>query len=527
MTNSKLTTQGRFAIILKGNLLGCPRVLRNNYLPLWAKDIKKGREGFRYMGSEFKRLKRYNATWITVRALAFAASVFLLIAGVLLMMQKLRIAQVHALWYGLAAVAGLAVGVVVFVLLRKSDMRLAEKLDQDRQLRERVQTMVAYQGEDSAMLHLQREDTENRLKQVRTVGVRFYGVVLHAMMLALALTVFLVGMELPTQAVVEPTQPTEPPYVPSKWQISALEELIEHVEKSGMASDAKQTTLEQLRQVRQTMDQKVTAGAMRNRVITAAATVYEASDASNSNDDINAALRLMGHDIRKTLAYTACALELPKVDFDVAMDEMEGTLKKAVNLTQLGQISADILATLEKTEWTEEDALSAAVVQFARDLQRASNAFTVDKDIKQTYNSIGEAVHGLKTNGALAKEQQLATRTESLYVVDTLCDIFGISNSERPEDPDHPVSKDESQDDVQGPSDGGAGGGEMQYGSDDKVYDQQNNIYDNYGNLINDYYADLIADLVDGKISPEMAEILQKYFGILYKPVEEDESTNP
>lgn len=479
------------------------------------------------MGSEFKRLKRYNVTWITIRALTFAASACMVIVGALLLMKKLHIAEAPALAYGIAAAVGLAVGAVSFWMMRKSDMRLAEKIDHDRQLRERVQTMVEYRDQDSAMLQMQRQDTENRLKQVRMVGVKFYGVVLHSLMLAVAVTVLMVGLVLPTRAVVEPTQPTEPPYVPSQWQISALEELIEHVEESGMDEAAKVPVLEQLRAVREMMDQKVTVPVMRNRVITAAAAVYAASDAANSNDDINSTLKLVSHDIRKELAFAVCSLEQNKPDFNTAMEGMEELLKKAVNLVQLSQISADILAALEKTEWTEEDALYATMAQFARDLQSASEAFTVEKDVKLTYNRIGEAIYGLKTNAALAKEQQLATRTECLYVVDTLCDIFGISNAERPEDPDHPVAKDESQDNNQGPSDGGGGTGEMQFAGDDKVYDYKNDIYVHYGELINDYYADLIADIVDGKISPELAEILQKYFGILYKPVEEGETGTP
>lgn len=479
------------------------------------------------MGSEFRRLKRYNVTWITIRALTFAASVFMVIAGAMLLMKKLHIAEVPMLGYILAAVAGLAVGVVAFLMLRKSDMRLAEKLDKDRNLRERVQTMVAYQGENSAMLHLQREDTENRLKQVRVVGIRFYGVVLHALMVAVALTVLLVGMVMPTQAVVEPTQPTEPPFVPSQWQISAVEDLIEHVENSQMDPAAKEPVLQQLRLVRQTMEQRVSVPAMRTQVILAAALVYEVSDAANSNDDVNAALKMMGHDIRKELAFSTCSLEQQKVDYNAAMENLETTLKKAANLTQLNQMSQDILAGLERINWTEEDMLYAAVAQFARDLQWASEAFTVDKNVKETYNRIGEAVHSLKTNASLAKEQQLTTRTECLYTVDTLCDIFGISNAERPQDVDMPVSKDESQDDVQRPNEGGGGTGNMQYGSDDKVYDHKENIYVQYGDLINEYYADLIADIVDGKISPELAEILQKYFGILYKPVEDENAAQP
>ena len=111
------------------------------------------------MGTQFKRLKQYNATWTVVRALAFGVSAFLLLSGVFLLLDKLRLLQLGAISFVIGAAGGIAVGIAMLLILRKTDLRLAEKIDREQKLRERVQTMVAYQEDDGAVVQLQRQDT--------------------------------------------------------------------------------------------------------------------------------------------------------------------------------------------------------------------------------------------------------------------------------------------------------------------------------------------------------------------------------
>ena len=50
-------------------------------------------ERISYMGSEFKRLKRYHQIWTMIRAMAFGVAAGLLLGGVLLLLGKMQILQ--------------------------------------------------------------------------------------------------------------------------------------------------------------------------------------------------------------------------------------------------------------------------------------------------------------------------------------------------------------------------------------------------------------------------------------------------
>ena len=65
------------------------------------------------MGSEFKRLRRYNATWTLIRAVILGASVFLLTSGIFLLLDKLEIVRLGVVGFLVGLVAGLATAGVV------------------------------------------------------------------------------------------------------------------------------------------------------------------------------------------------------------------------------------------------------------------------------------------------------------------------------------------------------------------------------------------------------------------------------
>lgn len=475
------------------------------------------------MGSQFKRLKRYNVTWSTLRALALAAAVALLAAGGLLVVQKLRIMEVQMLHYGIGIAAGVVLGLVSFLLMRRKDLRLAEVIDKEHGLRERVQTMVAYQNEDSAMLQVQREDTENRLRKVKHAGVRAYSVVAHILLLAVAVAVFMTGMSMPTKAVVVPTQPTEPPYVASEWQRATLEELIVHVQEAPINEVAKESMVTRLQALRDALDTRITYSAIKNMAISVMVDAYEVTDRVNSNDDVYKNINaVMQHSLKDSLAYVMGTLN--NAEFDEHMSKIESGLREVQNLSALGSVATDIRGVVSwTTEFDDTDPLYAALALFADELEVAGEYFT-NKDMVGTQNQVGVAVYNLRNNAAMALQLQSATKEECVYVVDTLCVIFAISDSERPQDPDqeHTVETQKPPPELEG----SPGSGEMQYASDDEVYDPDQNTHVHYGELIHDYYAEMLQDARDGKYSDDLADFLMKYFGDLYIS-EEDRVPEP
>ena len=162
----------------------------------------------------------------------------------------------------------------------------------------------------------------------------------------------------------------------------------------------------------------------------------------------------------------------------------------------------------------EKDPLYAAVATFAQELHLAGDAEAAENP-EEARKNLGVAVNNLKNAANLALTQQDLTKEECVYVVDTLCDIFAISASQRPADPDE--SFDQINNNNPPPaSDGGAGPGDMQYAGKDQIYDYQKDEYDLYGKLMDERYYPLMRNkLKDGSLPEEMIEFIQNYFNEL------------
>ena len=374
--------------------------------------------------------------------------------------------------------------------------------------------MVEYRDQDTAMLQVQREDTEARLKGVRHYGQHPLALGAHFVALYIALVVLMVGVVLPVQAVPQPTQPTEPPFEASEWQKAALEELIVHVEKSEMLVTAKEPVVAKLWELRDALDTKLTSKNVQLLVIDAIRYAYQKTDEVNSNDEIHDVIqRKVLHEQSDELAYALGAIgnkdregHIAAIGEVLAQDDMLPTLKGLALMLEealTGVVGFD-----------ENDPLYAAVATFAQELHPAGDAEAAENP-EEARKNLGVAVNNLKNAANLALTQQDLTKEECVYVVDTLCDIFAISASQRPADPDE--SFDQINNNNPPPaSDGGAGPGDMQYAGKDQIYDYQKDEYDLYGELMKERYYPLMRNkLKDGSLPEEMIEFIQNYFNEL------------
>jgi hypothetical protein len=114
-------------------------------------------------------------------------------------------------------------------------------------------------------------------------------------------------------------------------------------------------------------------------------------------------------------------------------------------------------------------------------------------------------------------------------VVQTLCNLFGISKSELapdvstlPDDSDRDPEDSGDLDDGEveepdGPiGSGGLGTGDVIYGSNDLIFDPDKNAHVPYGDVINDYFAKANEQITDGRVSEEISDAAEEYFGTLF-----------
>lgn len=474
------------------------------------------------MGTEFLRLRRKNAVWRGFRALLTGISVALLVAGGLMAMFKLTTTDGQWMLCAIAgAAAGLVTMVVRFLLLRRSDLRAAEQIDSEHNLKERVQTMIAFRDTDSAMLQMQRQDTEDKLKTVKTYGVRKLSVAAHVVAVLLAAAVMVTGVILPARAEPEIPEYVEPDYSATAWQIASLEELIVHVQESNMVQLAKDQTVAELQSLRETLNAPITVSAFKSRVIEVIANTYTYTDRVNSNDDVHDVIHAIDHEVADEISYVVGSLG--NLEFNADVEDIGYQLGQDVNLptvgeladamdTQLAKIVTDYLAD---NDYEETDALYRAVLNFASGLHDVADLVESEAEASQISDRLGEVIHGLKSEANLALEQQTVTKEECVYVVKTLCSIFSISPSECPPDPDPVYTKggeDEDSDEVGG----GYGDGEMQYAGDEQVYNYKTNEHVSYTEVVTEYYNAMLQASLEGELSEEMVEFILKYFSQLH-----------
>lgn len=474
------------------------------------------------MGTEFKRLRRKYALWCFGRSVLTGMAAALLVAGCLMIFFKLTSTNGRML---LSAAIGLGAGLVAAVLrflaLRRSDLRAAEQIDSEHHLRERVQTMIAFRDQDSVMLQLQRQDTEQKLQAVSKYGVRVVSMVGHFLMVVVATAVLLCGLVMPARAEVEPPVYVEPEFDATAWQIASLEELIVHVQQSNMAEPAKEQTIRDLQALLETLSGKVTVSAFKAQVIQVITNTYTYTDRTNSNDDIHDVIKPIDHDVAPLIAYVAGCLD--NLEFNADVEDIGYQLGREWNLPTVGELATQMQSQLEKipsecvpeNDYDETDKLYLAAVNFAAQLQDVAALVAADATAEEISHRLGEVIHTFKSEANMALEQQTVTKEECVYVVETLCSIFSIAPHECPPDPDPVYTKDVDAEEG-GDHGGGAGPGDMQYAGDEQVYDYKQNQHVSYTEVVAEYYKAMIQASLDGELSEEMVDFILKYFSQLY-----------
>ncbi|MDE5896791.1 MAG: hypothetical protein K2H43_03125, partial [Clostridia bacterium] len=111
------------------------------------------------MKDSFEKIKRSYLIRAVIAGTVGGVAAGLVCVGAVLLACKLNSVELHAGYYALIGLLpALAIGALLFLLLRPNDRRLAEKLDGKYKLRERVQTMLAYGNEEGVLPELQRQD---------------------------------------------------------------------------------------------------------------------------------------------------------------------------------------------------------------------------------------------------------------------------------------------------------------------------------------------------------------------------------
>lgn len=485
------------------------------------------------MNIGFERFKRRLRLGATVKSLLFGLSCGGAASAVYIVIRK-QMAISPDLWLTLAIGCGTAVlaSLAAFFILCPSEKKIAKKLDDDLGLEERVQTMLAFREQESHMLSLQREDTNDQLMKASLRAVRYRHPWRHAIAPILAVTLTVAAIMLPVREPAIPEEPEEPDFEMTDFQETAVLDLIEKVKASGMEDIPKGATvavLEALLEELRTAELK--AGDMKQTVVGAVVSVNRIVSAANTNDECYTAMN--GSDIQMMSELGNAMSLLSGIQAKGAVDRGREALKVdevAEPVRQLVKEAERVLQALED-DVVETDAAYVTVSNFAEAL-RALETQLPQYTRGWAQDQLDDIFSKLATSMNRALMQQHTNKEAGDMVVTTLMAVFELSEEDIPAEqrpqnkPQQGGDQDDKEDEEIKDAQGGISDGELLFGSDDMIFDHYTNQQVKYGEVLLDYYKTVSDKTLSGTPSPELEQFINDYFKTLFDGSDKENDGN-
>lgn len=505
------------------------------------------------MGEQFLKFKKRAFTICLIKSVLLGAAVGALIAGVFLLLFKLKIlagAPILALPIGIGGF--FLTGGIAFLLLHASDKALAKRLDEEFGLKEKVQTALAYQGETEAIYALQRNDANEALAAIPKERLSFKRLWAYILAVCIGLGGLITGLCVSKQEEIIPPQPEET-FTITDIQAAAMEELILYVESSQMQSPYKENVAQTLKDLLESL-KIATVVSQKNEALTMAKdAIYKQTDDSSVAVEFMDALWASESESLRRLAEGLNYYDWPKMDewtyFSGEMTEFRTSFIHADTVTEnpdaekmaretgelLARVETNLSIAFKRVTFSETDDLFVQLKRFAHANETYENGTHLYGC--QTLGQLAETLGYEKTQKELdatfaavsagifkGLEQHAANTNTGEYALTRLDELFdcGLPKFERP---NFYVS---SSGDTSGGDEGGGGGGpgvggETVYGSDDLVLDPITNTYVEYGTILDKYYALMFGKVEGGNYTQQEKEAMEKYFAILYGGFDEEE----
>ena len=499
------------------------------------------------MSGTFLKFKRRRNLIRIIRSALVGTSVGLCTAGVWLILTKLAVIgfePISSLYIG----AGLALltGGILFLFSGRSDGSLAKELDSEFDLKARVQTMIAYEGEEGEIISLQREDTEQTLSRVPIKSYKFKRLWIYLVVLLISAATLVAGLLVKDMRDYVPPEEIEA-FELSDMQRAGLNELIRYVENSSMEEEFRAPIVDELRNLLAALEEITTMPDMQAALATSMAVIcditYESSTATEmlnalwDSDDIYFKHLAMTLDTSSWSAPDWGDFAEGLTEFSIVLmgdeNEGEGALQGVASLKwALDSMSRKLDFVLESSGLNETDEIYAAINRLFNanpggfkvilggidwlDDDAAREA--LNQSLNLNSQNIYDAISLNRVNAATG--EYTMTRLASLFLVP-------LPRFERPEFvrngelPDGSHNSGNDKENVNGNPDGGLGEGAT-YGGEGQVLDPLTGKYVSYTDLIDKYNAIMNERLDGNSYTEEQKKIIQEYFALLYGGLEEE-----
>lgn len=469
------------------------------------------------MVNNFKKIK----TKFTIETLIIALFVGLF-SGVLVSSILVLIYKQLGLEYNLLLFILIGVGVfvllslIIFLIFKPNNIKVAKRIDRQLNLKEKVHTMVEYEGKNGYLIDMQRADTKDKLNnlKVKRVKMKFslYLLILPVVALALCLSSIMVkGKEVDEPVVVEPPVSGDP------YIIAQLRDLIREVnEDVDLMSDVKVAYTTHLEDLIVAINRPDLTRSDEVEAVNSTITNLSYSSINlNSIDNITQVLSNSNLEEMHNLGVAIATYDEEQIN--TALDSIASYVKKvsgSQRQSSYEQLVDEGFQLVDNERLEDTDELYQVFTAFKTNLATAI--------ADNNYNTaIEEVVSEAKADLASSVKRQVETLVMANYLEERLIAIFELPNTDTPVNPPIPdvpgIDEDPSK-----PSTGGGGHGDTIYPGDDIFYDPDEGLVPYY-EVISKYSAYIEGLVQDGVISEELANYYIEYFNNLYQADEGNE----
>lgn len=475
------------------------------------------------MSERFSKLRKSALVLLLIESIALSLAGGILGFSVTLLIQKLCFK-----YAGYLACALIGIGITaiifsaIFLIGYPSEGRLARKIDSEYLKKERVQTMLAFKDESSDMLELQRQDAEKRLEDVPNPKIS-----LAMLITIICVAVIAIGLLITSLIVKADVELDDPPddtveseaFEFTEWQQASLKELIQYVKDSDLEKASKDIAVNELESLYDKLFTVKTRDEMVKTVTASMVVIDDQIEKVNTYEEIVSLLANSGDKQMVELAKAMGKVTgIPDSDY---LDILKDSYLKADD-GHLKRVAETIETTLKLGEEYKEDEIYKAILSLKDDFLKLDESLKSadDNDAKEILISVTLDASMVKIKNASA--QQTINRLVGDEIIAKLMYIFDLTNSDLPESIlDNGIKYDDVTGDYTDKeddklSDGGAGRDEMNYASDDEIYDPDLELRVKYGEVYKKYSARMREKVINGELPEEYVRFIEEYFSALY-----------
>lgn len=278
------------------------------------------------MNKNFESIKKKSLISAILKSVAVGGSVCLAAAGILLLVfsltdavKSLGLGALIGIGCAVCLVCALAAGGLTFFFLRPTDMKVAKRYDDEFALNEKLQTMVAFKGQEGTMIDLQRQNALEILSTLPNPKIKFKRIWQYVASLALSVCIAGSGAgvavaealnydpekEGPGQTVLPPDKDPDNPdndlFEYDLFKDAGLVGLIEDVRSSSLTEKLKNRVIDRLEELRLELEEIESKAQMREIVKTAVEDLDGIINAANSFRGISVNLKQLDENLYNAL----------------------------------------------------------------------------------------------------------------------------------------------------------------------------------------------------------------------------------